>query len=589
MSLGTEPMWQALVERGVLSSERAAELRAALQPAPADGGALLNRLVEQGDVTRYQADLLATKSDGLLEVGPYIVLEPIVEGRLVGLFRARHRSLHVPVCLKVLRMAGSPAIREEQLARFQREARVSVQLDHPHVVRTWHVGQDRDLYFLALEDLRGCSLAEGLEAPDVLAPEAGAEVEWLWDEEREHTWPGAVCRLVREAALGLAHLHEQGIVHRDVCPQNLWITAEGHVKVMDFGLSRDALAYIDSPLMEEQSAGPSGFLGTTDYLSLEQALDSESATPASDIYSLGCTLYHALTGRVPFVAATPAKQMLLHATQTPTPPSQLNPDVPDTLDEVVAGMMAKDPADRYATCTAVADALEPFAEEAEHPPHEVVKTPALLEFMRWLDEEAYVYSRPQGEKPQAEEKRPAARPVAGWAEPSQPAEGGAVTSETGMGPAEASVSARWQVAPIRARKVLFATDFSQLSDAALGQAAALARDSGAKLLIVHVEEPPSAYGGGELYYGVPEPDHHAVQQMLAKIRPEDPAIPVEHHLLMGDPASEIAELAEKEGVDLIVIGTHGRTGLARLLIGSTAEAVVRKAPCAVLTVKMPHK
>jgi nucleotide-binding universal stress UspA family protein len=145
------------------------------------------------------------------------------------------------------------------------------------------------------------------------------------------------------------------------------------------------------------------------------------------------------------------------------------------------------------------------------------------------------------------------------------------------------------LAPIRTKKILFATDFSKLSDAALDQATALARDSKATLLIVHVEEPPAAYGGGDLYYGVPDPDQGTLRKMLNDVHPTDPEVAVEHHLLIGDPATEIAALASQQGVDLIIIGTHGRTGLSRLLVGSTAEAIVRKAPCAVLTVKMPHR
>jgi nucleotide-binding universal stress UspA family protein len=118
-------------------------------------------------------------------------------------------------------------------------------------------------------------------------------------------------------------------------------------------------------------------------------------------------------------------------------------------------------------------------------------------------------------------------------------------------------------------------------------ATSLARDHGAKLLIVHVEEPPIAYGGGELYYGIPEPNRKDLQRMLSEVVPTDAAVPYEHRLLSGDPAGSIVHLADKEGVDMIVMATHGRTGLSRLLMGSVAEEVVRKAKCPVLTVKAP--
>jgi len=137
------------------------------------------------------------------------------------------------------------------------------------------------------------------------------------------------------------------------------------------------------------------------------------------------------------------------------------------------------------------------------------------------------------------------------------------------------------------KTIMFPTDFSHTGDAALAFATALARDSGAKLLIVHVEEPPVAYGGGEMYYGVPEPATEDLRRMLHEIKPSDSAVPYEHRLVKGEPAAAIARLAKSESVDLIVLGTHGRTGLTRLLMGSVAEAVVRRAVCPVLTYKQP--
>jgi len=141
---------------------------------------------------------------------------------------------------------------------------------------------------------------------------------------------------------------------------------------------------------------------------------------------------------------------------------------------------------------------------------------------------------------------------------------------------------------MNARKILFPTDFSHLSDAALEHATALARDTGASLLIVHVEEPPLAYGGGEMYYGVAEPDQAEVRRMTEAVKPSDPSVQYEHRLVNGSPADEIVRVAEEEHVDMIVIGTHGRTGLKRLLMGSTAEAVMRKAKCPVFVFKVPE-
>ena len=142
---------------------------------------------------------------------------------------------------------------------------------------------------------------------------------------------------------------------------------------------------------------------------------------------------------------------------------------------------------------------------------------------------------------------------------------------------------------MKANKILFPSDFSHTGDAALEMATALARDAGATLVIVHVEEHPMAYGGGDVYYGVAEPATADLLRMLEDIKPADPQVPYQHRLITGKPASAIARLAEDENIDMIVMGTHGRSGLSRLLMGSVAEAVVRHAKCPVLTYKQPAK
>lgn len=140
---------------------------------------------------------------------------------------------------------------------------------------------------------------------------------------------------------------------------------------------------------------------------------------------------------------------------------------------------------------------------------------------------------------------------------------------------------------MKTKKVLFPSDFSTRGRDALEFATRLARDSGATLLIAHVEEMPVVYGDGAFYYGVPEPDRGAMEAMLHEIKPLDPSVPYEHRLVTGAPADAIVDLAKEEGVDLIVMSSHGRTGLGRLLMGSVAEVVMRRAECPVLIVK-PH-
>lgn len=137
------------------------------------------------------------------------------------------------------------------------------------------------------------------------------------------------------------------------------------------------------------------------------------------------------------------------------------------------------------------------------------------------------------------------------------------------------------------QRILFPTDFSHCGDAAMHLATALARDSGGTIIIAHVEEPPTVYGSGEMYYGMLDPSPDDLKRMLNEVKPSDPAVACEYRLVTGDPSSAIVRLAEEEKADLIVLGTHGRTGLLHMLIGSTAEAIVRRATCPVLTFKQP--
>ncbi|MCE9607727.1 MAG: universal stress protein [Planctomycetia bacterium] len=135
------------------------------------------------------------------------------------------------------------------------------------------------------------------------------------------------------------------------------------------------------------------------------------------------------------------------------------------------------------------------------------------------------------------------------------------------------------------QKILVPCDFSKSGRAAFEYATKLARETGTPLIIVHVQELPMVYGEGAYYYGVPEPDASEIRKMLHDVQPMDRDVVFEHRLLDGDPAAQIAALAKAEGIDLIVMSSHGRTGLGRMLLGSVAEAVIRRADCPVLIVK----
>jgi universal stress protein A len=137
--------------------------------------------------------------------------------------------------------------------------------------------------------------------------------------------------------------------------------------------------------------------------------------------------------------------------------------------------------------------------------------------------------------------------------------------------------------------ILFPTDFSHASLAALDTAVSMGRDRNATLVIAYCQEEPLAYGGGEFAYGVPVPDDTELEAMLDEVVGKVSGVPCQKRLLRGVPWQTIVGLAEKEEADLIVMGTHGRTGLMRLLMGSVAEAVVRHAPCPVLTVRQPAR
>ena len=138
-----------------------------------------------------------------------------------------------------------------------------------------------------------------------------------------------------------------------------------------------------------------------------------------------------------------------------------------------------------------------------------------------------------------------------------------------------------------AHRILVPTDFSPNSEVALGLATSLARDSRGELVLAHVETIPLTAAGGEYFYAVPEPPTEELMEKLQHVTLPDSQVPVERRLLAGDPADAIVRIAEAEHIDLIVMGTHGRKGLSRLLMGSVAESVVREAPCPVLTIKQP--
>ncbi len=332
-----------------------------------DGPGFVARLMEEHDLTDFQATALLAGVPGPYMLGPYRVTARLTAGRLGDVFRAEHAEFGQPISLKVF--PATLSRNKERLARLGREARVGLQADHLHVVKTYQVGKVGDVPFIALEELNGETLEQRLTR-DGRLPYAEA------------------CQLIQQAALGLAYLHSEDIVHRDICPANLWITTHGLVKIMEFGAARDALSFLDSldgeegelTISAEGLTGSGGVLGHYDYMSPEQAEDPHSANTASDLYSLGCTLYHCLTGQVPFPDKNPVRQMLRHTNELPQPLADFDPAIPIEVQFIIDKLLAKRSQDRFESADDLSEALAEIVAPKTLPELD----PVNAEFLKWL-------------------------------------------------------------------------------------------------------------------------------------------------------------------------------------------------------------
>jgi serine/threonine protein kinase len=306
-------------------------------------------LVSRRCLTEYQAAFVQRgRIDGFF-MGGYKILDRIGKGQMGGVYKAVHTFGQL-VALKIL--PASRAKDQHMLGRFQREARLLTQLDHPNVVRAFQVGESGGVHYIVMEYLEGETLNETLDRRKRLpVPEAA--------------------RLVCQALDGLQHLHDKRMVHRDLKPANLMLTPElakgkpdttweATIKILDIGLGRE-LFDEDTPegQIETQLTADGAVLGTPDYLAPEQAKDARSADVRADIYSLGCVFYHCLTGRPPFPDTNIMAQMLKHATEKPVPLAAIL-EVPAGLQQVLDKFLAKHPDDRYSTPAEAAAALRPF-------------------------------------------------------------------------------------------------------------------------------------------------------------------------------------------------------------------------------------
>jgi serine/threonine-protein kinase len=294
--------------------------------------------------------LLAGRSQGFV-LGQYRILDQLGRGGMGRVFKALHQTLDRVVALKVL--APNLLKTERALGLVLREMRAVGRLTHPNIVTAYDANHAEGRYYLVMQYVDGPNLNQ------------------LVTERGPLPVPTA-CDYVRQAALGLQYAADQGMVHRDIKPANLLVQRmagspdypSGQIKILDFGLAR-----LPASAAEPDAGSPGGtiltrqhvIMGTPDYLSPEQARDLHQVDIRSDLYSLGCTFYFLLTGRVPFEGTTSLEKILKHGTDTATPVERLRPEVPEAVATVLRRLMEKDPGKRFQTPAELAEALRPLA------------------------------------------------------------------------------------------------------------------------------------------------------------------------------------------------------------------------------------
>jgi serine/threonine protein kinase len=318
-------------------------LRELKELAP-DAAAFSRWLVANQFASEFQIGVLARGRGDQLFLNQYKLIDRVGRGRMAGVYKAVH-NLGQVVAIKVLppSSARDPFV----FARFLREARLARGLDHPNVVRTFQIAEAIGVHYLVMEYLEGETLAEVLRRRGPLPPEEAVFV-------------------VYQALLGLRHLHERGIVHRDLSPENLMLVGGGPndcsgatVKILDIGTGRAMFdEESEAPKFALTSAGEQ--LGTPEYTAPEQSADARGADIRADLYSLGCVLFHALAGESPFADKSRVRLLVRHASEAPRPLSAVCPDAPTGLQRVLDRLLAKQVASRYADPEEALQALAPF-------------------------------------------------------------------------------------------------------------------------------------------------------------------------------------------------------------------------------------
>ncbi len=329
---------KTVLRSGLVNRE---QLQSAVRSVPRgrrdDAAAVADHLVEGGTLSRFQANKLLQGTARGLVLGPFQVLTPIGKGGMGNVYLARDTRSEQMLALKVL----SPKRAKEEdriLARFRREMEMCQAVAHPHLAWTYDVGVCQGVYYIAMEYIPGKSLYRTVVEHGPL------------DHRR-------AARVFAEIAAALDHAHHQGLIHRDIKPSNVILTPNDHAKVLDLGLALRA-GERDGRACREVVGGAGYVVGTMDYLAPEQAEDACRVDARSDVYSLGCTLYFALTGRPPFPGGTAREKIQRHRGEEPAP---LGPEVPAEFAELVLRMMAKKPEQRPGSAHEVEEALRQWA------------------------------------------------------------------------------------------------------------------------------------------------------------------------------------------------------------------------------------
>lgn len=292
---------------------------------------LARELVDRSLLTPYQSEQLKAGRTKL-SLGNYLITDWIGQGGMGQVFKGVHQVMGRIVAIKVLPLSKTT---DHAVDNFMREIRVQAKLDHPHLVRAYDAGKDGNVHYLVVEYVPGTDLRRLVRSRGKLSIQQAASI-------------------VRQAAEGLDYAHRQGLIHRDVKPGNILVTPEGIAKVSDLGLAA---------FVSEADSDPrhGKVVGTADYLSPEQIRNPKDITKVSDIYSLGCTLYYAVTGKVPFPGGSAKNKARRHLEETPWHPRRFNEEVSDEFVDLIADMMEKEPGSRIQTAGEVAHRLEPWA------------------------------------------------------------------------------------------------------------------------------------------------------------------------------------------------------------------------------------